>query len=340
LWVPKGSCMVSEANDSFNMTLEEFLMFRDFIHEKSGIYFPENKMYLVQNRLEKRMAELSMKSVRDYFYHVKYDVSQKEFNRLMVLMTTNETSFYRNEPQLMCFSDEVLPLIVQEKMQLRGNKTLRIWSAGCSTGEEPYTLAILIMERLRSLAGWNVEIIANDISEDVLQKARVGSYSGITMRNVPPDMLSRYFIKSGDNYVVKPDVKAMVKFSQINLNEPHKVAQMTHMDAVFCRNVMIYFSDEVKKQIVRGFFNALSPGGYLYIGHSETLHGISKAFKLVYFKNALVYRKESERVRQAGETERADVTSAVKRTEFSGAAAGASRAMDLLSKIKPMTVKK
>jgi hypothetical protein len=115
---------------------------------------------------------------------------------------------------------------------------------------------------------------------------------------------------------------------------------MTHMDAVFCRNVMIYFSDEVKKQIVRGFFNALSPGGYLYIGHSETLHGISKAFKLVYFKNALVYRKESERVRQAGETERADVTSAVKRTEFSGAAAGASRAMDLLSKIKPMTVKK
>jgi hypothetical protein len=103
---------------------------------------------------------------------------------------------------------------------------------------------------------------------------------------------------------------------------------------------MIYFSDEVKKQIVRGFFNSLTPGGYLYIGHSETLHGISKAFKLVYFKNALVYRKDSERVRQAGETEPADVLSAATRGELSGAAGGASRAMDLLSKIKPMTVKR
>jgi chemotaxis protein methyltransferase CheR len=332
--------MGSEVISNFNMTLEEFLMIRDFIHEKSGIFFAENKMYLVQNRLEKRMAELAMNSVRDYFYHVKYDVSQKEFNRLMVLMTTNETSFFRNEPQLMCFSDEVLPLMVQEKMQSRGSRSLRIWSAGCSTGEEPYTLAILIMERLKSLIGWNVEIVSNDISEDVLQKARVGSYSGITMRNVPPDVLSRYFTKSGDNFVVNPEVKALVKFSQINLNEPHKVAQMTSMDVVFCRNVMIYFSEEVKKQIVRGFFNALSPGGYLYIGHSETLHGISKAFKLVYFKNALVYRKESERNRQSGETEPTLVPTATKKAELSGVASGASRAMDLLSKIKPMTVKR
>jgi chemotaxis protein methyltransferase CheR len=323
--------MGSEVSSGLNMTLEEFQMIRDFIHEKSGIFFAENKMYLVQNRLEKRMAELAMKSVRDYFYHVKYDVSQKEFNRLMVLMTTNETSFYRNE---------VLPLIVQEKMQSKGTRTLRIWSAGCSTGEEPYTLAILIMERLKLLAGWNIEIIANDISEDVLQKARVGSYSGITMRNVPTEMLGRYFIKSGDNYLVSLDVRALVKFSQINLNDPHKVAQMTGMDAIFCRNVMIYFSDEVKKQIVRGFFNSLTPGGYLYIGHSETLHGLSKAFKLVYFKNALVYRKDSERVRQAGETELADVLTAATRGELNGAAGGASRTMDLLSKIKPMTVKR
>ena len=152
--------MGSEVSNSLNMTLEEFLMIRDFIHEKSGIFFAENKMYLVQNRLEKRMAELAMKNVRDYFYHVKYDVSQKEFNRLMVLMTTNETSFYRNEPQLICFSEEVLPLIVQEKMRLKGARTLRIWSAGCSTGEEPYTLAILIMERLRSLAGWIERVLA------------------------------------------------------------------------------------------------------------------------------------------------------------------------------------
>jgi len=322
------------------MSQEEFLMIRDFIHEKSGIFFAENKMYLVQNRLEKRMDELGMNSVRDYFYHVKYDVSQKEFNRLMVLMTTNETSFYRNEPQLQCFSDEVLPLILQEKSQSRGIRNLRLWSAGCSTGEEPYTLAILIIERLKLLTGWNIEIVANDISEDVLHKARIGSYSGITLRNVPPDILSRYFIRSGENYAVSPEVKALVKFSQINLNDPQKVAQLSGMDAVFCRNVMIYFSDEVKKQVVRGFFNSLRPGGYLYIGHSETLHGISKAFRLVYFKNALVYRKEADRAHQPGELEPVEVLTEEKRVELGGVAGGATRAMDLLSKIKPMTVKR
>jgi chemotaxis protein methyltransferase CheR len=322
------------------MSQEEFLMIRDFIHEKSGLFFAENKMYLVQNRLEKRMDELGMNSVRDYFYHVKYDVSQKEFNRLMVLMTTNETSFYRNEPQLQCFTDEVLPLILQEKLQSKGIRNLRLWSAGCSTGEEPYTLAILIIERLKVLTGWNIEIVANDISEDVLHRARIGSYSGITLRNVPPDILNRYFIRSGENFTVSPEVKALVKFSQINLNDPHKVAQLTGMDAVFCRNVMIYFSDEVKKQVVRGFFNSLRSGGYLYIGHSETLHGISKAFKLVYFKNALVYRKEADRPRQPGELEPVEALSEVKRVELGGVACGATRAMDLLSKIKPMTVKK
>ena len=332
--------MISTVDTGTDMTLEEFEMIRDLIHEKAGIYFAENKLYLVKNRLEKRMAELDMKSVRDYFYHVKYDVSQKEFNRLMVLMTTNETSFFRNEPQLVCFSDEVLPLIIPDKMQSKGTKNLRIWSAGCSTGEEPYTLAILVLETLKNLAGWNVEIIANDISEDVLQKARLGVYSGITLRNVKPDILSRYFSKSGDTYTVKPEVKALVKFSQINLNEPRRLALMTNIDAIFCRNVMIYFSDEVKKQIVRGFFNALRPGGYFYIGHSETLHGVSKAFKLVYFKNALVFQKEvcdakvPTAVGAAGESTAADLSVPT------GAAGGASRAMDLLSKIKPMTTSK
>ncbi len=331
--------MISIADNNANMSKDDFVMIRDFIHEKAGIYFAENKMYLVQNRLEKRMAELDMKSVRDYFYHVKYDVSQKEFNRLMVLMTTNETSFFRNEPQLLCFSDEVLPLIIETKMQSKGLKRLRIWSAGCSTGEEPYTLAILIMERLPSLAGWNVEIIANDISEDVLAKARKGEYTGMTLRNVKPDILARYYTKNGDNYTVKPEVKALVKFSQINLNESRKLALMKNVDSIFCRNVMIYFSDDVKKQIVRGYFNALEPGGYFYIGHSETLHGISKAFKLVYFKNALVYQKEDAHA-GASAPRPLEVGGAKARTTTTGAAAGASRAMDLLSKIKPMTAKK
>ncbi|MEW6049882.1 MAG: protein-glutamate O-methyltransferase CheR [Candidatus Zixiibacteriota bacterium] len=336
--------MQGQLDGDIEMTAEEFGLIRDFIHERSGIFFPENKMYLVKNRLARRMEDLQIKTVRDYFYHVKYDLSLKEFHRLMDLVTTNETSFFRNEPQLQCFSDEALPLVINEQSTRKGNRTLRIWSAGCSTGEEPYTLAIIILERLRNAAGWNIEIVANDISEQVLQKARLGEYSGITMRGVRPDLLARYFSRSGDSYRVNPEVKALVKFSHMNLNDSRKLAMVSGMDMVFCRNVMIYFSDDVKRQIVRGFYNALRPGGYLFIGHSETLHGISKAFKLVYFKNALVYQKEAaavttaEPARQAPCTVRTAASPLAARS--TSAADGATRAMELLSKIKPVTVRK
>lgn len=327
--------MISNLETDIEMSLEDFTIIRDFIHEKSGMYFAENKMYLVKNRLQKRMAELDIRTVRDYFYHVKYDVSLREFNRLMSLITTNETSFFRNEPQLLSFSEEVLPQLMDEKLKGSGPKTLRIWSAGCSTGEEPYTLAIILLEKLGIPAGWNIEIIANDISEQVLQSARVAEYSGITLRNLKPALLQRYFQKVDDRYRVKPEVKSLVKFSHLNLNDPRKISMMTNMDVVFCRNVMIYFSDEVKKHLVRGFFNSLRPGGYFYIGHSETLHGISKAFKLVYFKNALVYRKEAVgtgggSAGSAGATDRVGAAAA-----NGGKTGGASKALDLLSKIKP-----
>jgi len=333
--------MLTKPVDDPEMGQEEFVMIRDFIHEKSGIFFAENKMYLVKIRLVKRMAELDIKTYRDYFYHVKYDASMKEFRQLMNLMTTNETSFYRNEPQLLSFSDEVLSLIFEQKQNNRGSKSLKIWSAGCSTGEEPYTLAMIILEKFTSLAGWNVEIIANDISEQVLHKARQGEYSGITLRNVASGRLNRFFTKTGEAHRVNPEVKALVKFSHMNLNDPRMVSMHANFDVIFCRNVMIYFSDEVKKQLVRGFFNALAPGGYFYIGHSETLHGISKAFKLVYFKNALVYQKEAPKVGAHGASQPVTSASFVKPVGSGvSASQGASRTMDLLSKIKPMTVEK
>ena len=327
--------MLGTQDNDLEMSADEFAMIRDFILERSGIYFAENKMYLVKNRLAKRMEELQIKTVRDYFYHVKYDLSMREFNRLMDLVTTNETSFFRNEPQLLAFSDEVLPILIAEKMKQRGPKTLKIWSAGCSTGEEPYTLAIQILEKLHTLSGWNVEIIANDISEQVLQKARHGEYTGITLRNVKPELLSRYFTASGDTYKVKPEVKMMVKFSHVNLNDPRQISMINGMDVVFCRNVMIYFNDEVKKHLVRGFYNALRPGGYFFIGHSETLHGISKAFKLVYFKNALVYQKEL-----MGASEIAEPAAAAQAVNTTSAGGGAQRAMEMLAKIKPISVGK
>ncbi|MDH3892602.1 MAG: protein-glutamate O-methyltransferase CheR [candidate division Zixibacteria bacterium] len=331
--------MLTSSTAEPEMTAEEFVMIRDFIHEKSGIFFAENKTYLLKNRLIKRMSDLEIKSYRDYFYHVKYDTSLVEFKELMNLITTNETSFFRNEPQLLSFSDEVLPLMVKTKKEGGGPKSIKIWSAGCSTGEEPYTLAMMIMEKLGNLSGWKVEVIANDISEQVLSQARKGEYSGITLRNVKPTVLNRFFDKVGDSFRVKPEVKALVKFSHINLNEPRQMSMHSGFDTIFCRNVMIYFSDEVKRQIVRGYYNSLQPGGYFYIGHSETLHGISKAFKLVYFKNALVYQKEA--VAAASGSKPGSMSASATAGPLAGkpnAAGGARRAMDLLSKIKPMTV--
>lgn len=316
------------------ITIEDFTMIRDFVHDKSGMFFAENKMYLVKNRLIKRMAELDIKTYKDYFFHVKYDTSMKEFNELMNLLTTNETSFFRNEPQLVSFLSEVLPLIVAEKRK-NDKKSIRVWSAGCSTGEEPYTLAILLLELLSTQSGFNLEVVANDISEQVLHKARKGEYSGLTLRNVKPEIQTKYFTKTGEMFRVNPTVKSLVKFSQMNFNDPRKIAMNTNFDVIFCRNVMIYFSDEVKKQLVRGFYNSLVPGGYFYIGHSETLHGISKAFKLVYFKNALVYQKESISVpgQAINKTGSFRVAAGIGPND---ASTGASRAMDLLKKIKPM----
>ncbi len=346
--------MLTKTVNEPEITKEEFEMIRDFIHEKSGIFFTENKMYLVKNRLLKRMEDLSIKTFRDYFYHIKYDTSMREFQQLMNLITTNETSFFRNEPQLLSFAEEVLPLIIEEKQKSGVPKKIKIWSAGCSTGEEPYTLAMIILDKFATMSGWQAEIIANDISEEVLQKARRGEYSGITLRNIDNRVLNKYFKKNGDTYQVKPEVKSLVKFSLINLSDQRMMSMYKNFDVIFCRNVMIYFSDEVKRQIVRSFYNALEPGGYFYIGHSESLHGISKAFKLVYFKNALVYHKEklgaaSSATARPGTSATASRPTAVRQTRLTttsaaasarNAAEGARRALDLLNKIKPVTTRK
>ncbi len=283
--------MLDKDEISSELSLDDFIVIRDFIHEKCGIFFAENKKYLLENRLIKRMSTLGLKSFRDYFYQVKYDTSLKEFNMLMNLVTTNETSFYRNPPQLQCFQEEVLPQILESKRRA-GKKRLRIWSAGCSTGEEPYTISMIILDVLGENHGWNIEIVANDISENVLQAARKAQYTEMALRTTPSTIIKKYFKEENHKYAVLDSVKRQVNFSHLNLADRRRMALMNEVDFVFCRNVMIYFSDDIKRQIVRGFYNSLLPGGYMFIGHAESLHGISKAFKLEYFRNGLVYHKE------------------------------------------------
>lgn len=323
-----------DSEDKQDLSIEEFRLIRDFIHDKAGIYFTDNKVYLLRNRLRSRMDELGLTRFNDYFYRLKYDTSRSEFNKLMVLITTNETSFFRNEPQLRSFELEALPLVIKRIEESARKKMIRIWSAGCSTGEEPYTLAMILKERLPR--GWYGEIMACDISEQVLSKARRGQYHKNNIKTLQRYYRDKYFTLENDLYTIKPEIKAMVKFSHVNLSETNKLHLFTGFDFVFCRNVMIYFSDEVKKRIVKAYYQSLNPGGFFYVGHSESLHGISKAFKLMYFKEALVYEKEGAPTR----TERRTVSQVTESAEFATEKSlasiddGFSTAMKLLKKAR------
>ena len=272
---------------------ETFRLLRDMIYEQSGIFFPESKKYLLENRLRRRLEERNCQTFEDYYYFLKYDPGREgEFLCLFDVVTTNETSFFRDPGQLMAFENGVLHTLVKEK-ETRGEKRLRFWSAGCSTGEEPYTLAIIIKERQEQLKNWTVEIMASDISEGVLQSAKRAIYNQNAIRNTPPAILTRYFRNSGGNYAVKEEVKNLVRFYRLNLFDQARVRAVRGMDVVFCRNVLIYFEDKAKKHVVSWFYDSLNPGGYLFLGRAESLYNISRAFKLVNFDGRPVYKKEA-----------------------------------------------
>ncbi|GAB1411262.1 protein-glutamate O-methyltransferase CheR [Desulfovibrionales bacterium] len=274
---------------------EEFANLRDFIYEQSGIYIADNRKYLLENRLVNRLKDLNLKTFGEYFYFLKYDPGRKrELNRLFEVITTNETSFYRNPPQLKVFQDIILQEVLNEQRK-KGCKELRIWSAGCSTGEEPYTLAIMLHEVLKfEINSWNIRITANDLSEGVLHAARRGIYTEYALRTTPKEIVSRYFDDDGEGrFRVKNEVRNLVQFGQINLSDRLQVKRVERSQIVFCRNVIIYFDEDMKRQVIGSYYDNLLPGGYLFIGHSESLHNLSRAFKPVHHPGTIVYKKEA-----------------------------------------------
>jgi len=274
------------------LTLEQYRLIRDLIYQVSGIYFADKKKYLLENRLPGRLRALGMQNYEDYYHFLKYDPRKaSEFRALFDAITINETNFFRDLPQLTALEREILPEMIAEKSR-RGVRGLKIWSAGCATGEETYTLAIIVMEVLgKVLSQWHVEILAVDISEAALQKARQGVYRMSSVRNTPARILSKYFTAKGDRYVVKDEVKPLVKYMPLNLFDHDRMRLIRGMDVIFCRNVLIYFDQESKQQVIADLYDSLNPGGYLFLGSTESLHGISKAFKLIHFPKAIGYRK-------------------------------------------------
>lgn len=271
-----------------------FAQIRDFIYSQSGLFFPDHKKYVLEGRLAERLKALGLKTFEEYYYYVRYDPGrERELAALFDSITTNETSFFRNAPQLDSLRTAVLPEVI-EGQRAKGDRRLRIWSAGCSSGEEPYTLSIITGEVLgEELSSWFVEILATDISTAMLTRAQRGVYSEYSLRNTPEEVKRKYFLRDGPNWSVKQEVRKLVRFGRLNLSDDAQMARVPRMNIIFCRNVLIYFDPAATKKVVDRFYDILLPGGYLFIGHSESLHGVSRAFKLVHFPGAIVYKKET-----------------------------------------------
>jgi chemotaxis protein methyltransferase CheR len=270
---------------------KNFFQFRDFIYNLTGIWFEDTKRYILQRRLEKRIAELGLSGIKDYYFLLKSDSRGTEISNLINEVTTNETYFFRNLPQIKLFSEELLPKMIKEK-RLSGNLSLKIWSAACSTGEEPYTMGINILENLPDISNWSVQILANDINREVLNIARRGLYRARAVKDVHSYYINKYFNKSGGNYEISSEVKKYVRFFYMNLVDEKQMKSMSNVDVIFCRNVLIYFDDKSRKAAVGLLYDALRKGGYIFLGHSESMSRISSAFKLAKFENGIIYMKE------------------------------------------------
>jgi len=267
-----------------------FLRLRDLVYEYSGMYFDERKKYFFARRVEQRVEATGSVDVRDYYQLLRYGDGTEELQTLAESLTTNETYFFREYPQLQTFADDILPEILDGKRR-RGDRYLRVWSAGCSTGEEPYTLAIILREMIEDIERWEISLTATDISRDALRVARRAIYGERSLKDVPTVYRQRYIRPNGDGWQVAPEIARMVRFRYANLMDGSLAKDMEGQDFIFCRNVLIYFDDASRRRVVDGFYDALRPGGYIFLGHSESVGRITSAFRLVRRGESLVYMK-------------------------------------------------
>ncbi|MCL6612138.1 MAG: protein-glutamate O-methyltransferase CheR [Peptococcaceae bacterium] len=264
----------------------EFHRLAEYIYLKTGIRFEPGKEYYVAKRVEKRMRELDFTGFGRYFNYLRFQPSGAEIELLVNSLTVNETYFFREYSQLKCFAEEVVPLLTRDL----GGGRLKVWSAGCSTGEEPYTLAIILLEMLAD-TGITFEVHGTDINTNVLRAAERACYGDRAVKDVPEDYLRKYFRREGDGYLVLPVVKKNVRLYRLNLNDGSTMDGMRGFHAIFCRNVLIYFDDCSRREVALRFYRSLEPGGFIFLGHSESMSRITPIFKLRRFKEAIIYQK-------------------------------------------------
>jgi chemotaxis protein methyltransferase CheR len=274
----------------------QLVQIRDLVYQVAGIFQPDNKMRHLEDRCQKRMLALGVTTLRDYYECLTIKpLRQAELISLLNEITIGETFFFRNQPQLDALRNVVLTRMVEgkKKMSLRH---LRIWSAGCSTGEEPYTLSIMLMEELAGrLQGWTFEIVATDLNERSVAHAKAGLYGAYSTRNLTPEMKKRYFSPVGDNLLVNTEVKTHVSITRVNFLDDSRMVFLKGFDVILCCNVLIYFDVQSKRRVIQHFYNNLLGHGYLFLGHSESLYGVNDDFRLVHLPSATAYVKAEER---------------------------------------------
>ena len=267
---------------------EDFLKFREFFYRKTGIQFDDSKRYFVDRRLIDRIEATDSGNFRNYFMMLRFEASGAEIQALTNVMTVNETYFFREEYQFKCLINSILPEITKGK---KDKSPIRIWSMPSSSGEEPYSIAMYLLEYWPGIDQWDVEIISSDIDTKILNQARQGCYSARSVQNLPKNLLRKYFSASRSEYQICDDLKQAVEFTRVNLMNPADVRGYRDFDVIFCRNLLIYFDDLSRRQAADTFYDALHPGGFLCLGHSESMSRISSLYKACKFADSVVYQK-------------------------------------------------
>ena len=275
-------------NHHLDLPDDVFRLLRDAIYRRSGLWFSDSSKYLLQKRLSPRARDLNFDSFQKYYYFLQYDPrAEGEFDEIYDVVTTKETYFFRESSQMTAFVEEIVPDLLSRK----GVRKIRVWSAGCSTGEEAYSIAILLQEA-HLFDRVSFEIFASDISQQVLVRARKGQYREASFRVTDPNIRDKYFTREADgSWRIHDDIRNRVSFGRLNLYDEPRVSLLGAIDVVFCRNVIIYFDDASKRTVIGSFFNRIVDGGYLLLGHSESLISLSTQFKLRHLKNDMVYQK-------------------------------------------------
>ncbi len=269
---------------TFEISPEDFRLLRDIVRERFGLYYDDQKQFLLLSRLQTRLVTRSLPTFARYVQFLRTGAEREaEFHDLASVLSNNETYFFRERAQLKALCGQILTELQAVSPRVR------IWSAACSSGEEPYSLAMSLLETGR-IAESNVSIKATDISPRVLAMCERGFYRPLSFRATEPEMIQKYFSVAGDGFTIADRVKRLVTFGTLNLMDERRVATNGPFDAIFCRNVLIYFDKPTQKRVVEAFAKALRPGGYLFLGHAESLFGLTDAFEAVVQPESIVYR--------------------------------------------------